>query len=276
MTDPPPFRLRRLTFRLIRFVVLAYAAVTVFLVLMESRLVYPGAYFGKSAPGYIDSGIETVVIDSLPCRLCSRDDPRHHVLFLHGNGIRAAELDQWTRRLSDALNATVLTAEYRGFEDDRSPSEAEILHDCESIHQYMQKTYELAEDDIVIYGRSFGGGCAAALAEQHDAKILVMDRTFDAIWKVAANKFPFVPVEFLMRNRFESATRLRDFGGTLIQLHGTDDEVVPIERGQALFNAVTTENKIWIEVPGMRHNDILGDQWLDRLAATIGKATDRL
>ena len=131
MIDKSPNRFRRFTFRLIRLVLLAYAAIIVMMVVMESRLVYPGAYFGRNSHADLDAGIQTVEIASLPCRLCEREDPSRCVLFLHGNGVRAAELDRWTRRLSDALDANVLTAEYRGFEDDQcSGGRCRNLHPC--------------------------------------------------------------------------------------------------------------------------------------------------
>ena len=248
------------------------------MVAMETRLVFPGAYFGPNMVAE-DGDIKTVDTDPanesrLPSRLLARPEPQHHVLFLHGNGILAAQLDQWTRQLSTSLNATVLTAEYRGYTDDRTPSETGIIADAESAHDFLMKEYNLSPDEIIIYGRSLGGGCAAAVASSRGAKILILDRTFDAIWKVAATKYPFIPVNLLMRNRFESVNRLADYRGPVIQIHGKADTLIPIAHGKALFDRLGTQKKTWIEVPGMEHNDRMSDRLIQQVADEVQRLTE--
>ena len=279
--DPTPHRLRRISFGVLRFVLLAYISILILMVAMETRLVYPGAYFGQSlhfqdANSDIDAVDVAVASDiRLPARLLERPNPQHYVLFLHGNGIRAAQLDHWTRRLSATLQATVLTAEYRGYEDDRTPSESGVIEDAEAAHDLLQKKYNVSADEIIIYGRSLGGGCAAAVASSRGAKVLILDRTFDAIWKVAASKYPFIPVRLLMRNRFDSATRLADYPGPIIQIHAAADSLIPIERGRALFDRLTTNQKVWIEVPAMGHNDRASDELMRRIADEVRRWTDQ-
>tara|TARA_R110002049_G_scaffold2750_9_gene22349 strand:+ start:19983 stop:20861 length:879 start_codon:yes stop_codon:yes gene_type:complete len=280
MTDSPQYRRRRAVWRILRLAVVAYVAILIYLVAMETRLVYPGAYFDHplNLHGAGDD-IETVDVhpDSdirLPARLIRRPQPRRYVLFLHGNGIRAAQLDHWTRRLADTFDATVLTAEYRGYEDDRTPDETGIIDDALIAHDYLESQFDLSPDQIIVYGRSLGGAAAAAVAHSRGAQALILDRTFDAIWRVAAAKYPFVPVKLLMRNRFESARRLADYQGAVIQVHGVNDTLIPIERGRSLFDQLSTKNKVWIEVPDMEHNDRMQDRWLERIATEIERLSD--
>ena len=279
--DQTPNRLWRKTIRVIRLVAITYVSILICLVVMETRLVYPGAYFGRPLNFQdANSGVDVVNIvpesgGRLSARLLQRPHPRHYVLFLHGNGIRAAQLDHWTRRLSATLDATVLTAEYRGYEDDRTPSESGVIEDAEAAHDFLQEKFNISADEIIIYGRSLGGGCAAAVASSRGANVLILDRTFDALWKVAAEKYPFVPVGLLMRNRFESASRLTQFQDPVIQIHGSADTLVPIERGKALFDSLTTDQKVWIEVPAMGHNDRADDEVMRRIAEEVQRLTDR-
>ena len=279
MTKTNTSRLRRSIVRIVRAAILAYVAMLICLVALESRLLFPGAYSDRPVPhgdftpgGETDGSIQTVHIGSLPCRLLEHPDPQSYVLFCHGNGIRASELDHWTRRLSGALDATVMAAEYRGFTDQETPSEKKLIEDCRRVLNHFCSSYALMPSEVIVYGRSLGGGCAAAIAAERETKILVLDRTFDAAWRVAEARFPIFPIRLLMQNRFDSAQKLADYQGSVVQIHGRPDEVIPIRRGRALFEAIPTRDKVWIEVPDLRHNDSLSDPWLDRLADAIHKA----
>lgn len=281
---PWPCQLRQISLRLLRLLVIGYVTITLMLVVMESRLVYPGAYLPRSPAlplEHLDHHqsshrIETIPIttgpnEMVPARLLRHEHPQHYILFFHGNGERARDLDGWLKRLSSAMNATVLACEYRGFEDDRTPTEAGILEDCLATHDYFQKEFNLSADNIVLYGRSLGGGCAAAVAGRRGAKALVLERTFDAMWKVAASHYPLIPVQVLMRNRFDSIAYLASYRGPLIQIHGAADSSIPIEHARELYRNVDTPDKVWLEVPGMEHNDSLSTQWLDRIAAEVDR-----
>ncbi len=271
-------RLRRLAILL----VVGYAAICIALVYMETRLVFPGAYLDAApvvdAERYdpnqpIDDSVTTLAYsdvdgEELRGRIEAREHPDRVILFLHGNGIRAVDLDQWTHRLSDVANATVLTAEYRGFQADGfTPTEASTIADAVSAIDVLSDVIGVSPANITIYGRSLGGSVAAGLVASMRArgappKSLILDRTFDSTVHVGADRYFWLPVRWLMRNRFDSSVRLRDFSGNVVQTHGPPDRVVPMKNGRALFDSLTTPHKIWIEVPGLHHNDRMSDQTL--------------
>jgi fermentation-respiration switch protein FrsA (DUF1100 family) len=72
---------------------------------------------------------------------------------------------------------------------------------------------------------------------------------------VAAYHYPFLPVRWLMRTRLNAAAKVGDYAGPLLQFHGTADRVVPIQFGRRLFEAATTADKEFVELPGYDHND---------------------
>ncbi len=85
---------------------------------------------------------------------------------------------------------------------------------------------------IVLWGRSIGGAIAVQLAADPGARGLILERTFTSLPDVAAYHYPWLPVRWLMRNRFDSLARIGVYRGPLLQSHGTADEVVPFEQGQ--------------------------------------------
>jgi fermentation-respiration switch protein FrsA (DUF1100 family) len=274
---PAANRLRRLAVKSLRIIGFGYLAVLVTLVVMETRLVYPGAFM---EPGVIRTStqIQTVryTTDSgaeARGRLLHRDTAKPIVLYFHGNGSQAAWLDSWLTRLADQFDANVMAAEFRGYGDEaQEPDEASVLADCFAARRFLMETYNVAANRIILYGRSLGGGCAAAVAADGGAQALVLDRTFDRLVDVAAGKYPFIPVRLLMRNRYDSIGRLESYHGPMIQLHGTSDRLIPIAHGRRLFDSAPSEQKHWIEVPGLGHNETLPSHLLAEVALRVQKS----
>ena len=56
----------------------------------------------------------------------------------------------------------------------------------------------------MVVGRSLGSGVAAYLASKRPVSRLVLVTPFDSVLEVAARSFWFVPVRWLLRDKFES------------------------------------------------------------------------
>ncbi len=267
-----PVRAGISTFRVAGF---AYIAILVTLVAMETRMVYPGAHMADRPASTANDSIVDVTYTaadgvSLTGRLLSREDSKNTVLFFHGNGTKAAWLDHWAQRLSTALDATVMLAEYRGYGDDhQTPNERGVITDCLAARDFLCQRQGIQPEDIILYGRSLGGGCAVAVAADGGAKTLILDRTFDRLPEVAATRFPFVPVRTLMRNRYDSVDRISRYDGPLVQLHGTTDRVIPFQLGKSLYQSATCDPKHWIGVEGLGHNDSLSASHLEEIARKV-------
>lgn len=281
-SNPKP-TIRHRILRTTGLLAIIYVGVCVGLVVMETRLLFPGAYMEKSilmdpnrfepdrpTPGTVETITYAAVDGSdLEGRLLIRDGAEDVILFLHGNGIHADEMDGWTRRLSDSWNATVLTAEYRGFQSDGfTPTETSTIEDAVSAIDTLSETTNTPISNIMVYGRSLGGGVAcgliAALHERGDSvEALCLDRTFDSAASVGADRFFFLPVRWLMKNQYDSVRALANFDGALLQIHGTPDRIVPRKNGRALYDSLALEHRDWIELPNMFHNDRLPTKTLD-------------
>jgi fermentation-respiration switch protein FrsA (DUF1100 family) len=262
---------------LLRIGFLAYAIVVILMVAFESRLVYPGAYM--NVPEQKVADVRKVNYESEDgTRLSGRlfevsgatDMPRPTILFFHGNGLTAAYESDRISRLGHRLQANVMAAEYRGFDSiDGSPHESGIIADALAARDFLCDRYGFQPDDLIVYGQSLGGGCAVAVAADKGAKLLVLDRTFDRMVDVAASRYWFIPVSWLMQNRYDSIGRIKGYDGPIVQVHGTADRLIPIEHGRRLHQAAPTSDKTMIEVEGMGHNDALPKSARDALLAKI-------
>ena len=88
---------------------------------------------------------------------------------------------------------------------------------------------------IIAYGRSVGGGAAAALAEERPvAAMIVLESTFSSVrafaWRYGA---PGV----LVRDKFDNLSAVRRFRSPLLILHGEYDQTIPVAQGRALHAA---------------------------------------
>ena len=250
-----------------------YAMIIVALAFLETRLVYPGAYL-KTVP--LDKRMSTVPIEyttsdgnKIEGRLLKRKGCSNYLLFMHGNLSKAQRLDDLAKRLSMVFDATVLLAEYRGYEDDITPTEIGLIHDCEAARDYLCENFGIQQSEIILYGRSLGGGCAVTLAANGGAKALILERTYDELLGIASRQYPWVPVRLIMRNRFNPVKKIKDYQGPIVIIHGTADELIPIECSQRLFEAANSEQKKLIKVKGLGHNGVLPSECLQEIVDTV-------
>jgi fermentation-respiration switch protein FrsA (DUF1100 family) len=159
-------------------------------------------------------------------------------------------------RLQSYLAATVLVYDYRGYGRSRGkPYERGCVQDGLAAQRWLADREGVNTEDIVVMGRSIGGGVAVAVAAEQGARALVLENTFSKMTDVAAFLYPWLPVRLVMSNRYNSVRRIKKYQGPVFQCHGTTDEIVPIELGRRLFDAAPGRTKHFHEVPYGRHND---------------------
>ena len=74
-----------------------------------------------------------------------------------------------------------------------------------------------------------------------------------------------------MRNRLDSASKIQNYQGPLLQSHGDQDSVVPIKLGKRL-HAQANEPKRFVVIDGADHNDPPTEEFyraLDEFLATL-------
>ena len=167
------------------------------------------------------------------------------------------------RHLREHLNADVFVFDYRGYgKSEGEPYEAGVLQDSEAALNFLCEKVSKQPDEIIILGHSIGGGPAVHLASKKGAKLLILQRTFSSLIDAASGQYPWVPVRYLMKNRYPSQEKIKDFDGPLFQSHGNRDNVINIELARDLYATAPTKSKYFFEVDGMGHYDRLpGEYW---------------
>jgi len=258
--------------QIVRSLLFLYLTLLVLMMFLENYLVYP---IPPAARGdWVAVGLqhEEVWLESadgtrLHGWLVPHPQPRIALVYCHGNGEHVADNVDLVARLRDRLQATVLVFDYRGYgHSDGKPHEAGLIADGLAAQQWLAQKMGMQTNEIVLMGRSLGGGVAVAMAAKQGARALILENTFSRMTDVAAEHYPWLPVRLIMRNRYDSIARIQQYAGPVFQSHGTADTIVPIRFGRMLHDAIPSDNKQFYELPDYGHNDYPPENYYPVLA----------
>ena len=255
--------------RIFLFVFIPYFALIGLLVLNESSLVYPGSSpkRGNWEPRFPHEEISFTSSDGteLVGWYLPQPGATEEVLVCHGNAENVAQSSAHTGlKFQAVLNANVFVFDYRGYGKSKgSPHEQGVLQDAKAAMHWLCKKSNKKPTEINVVGHSIGGGPAVYLASQLGAKTVYLQRTFSSLVEPAQNKYWFVPVSLVMRNRFESSERIKACSTPLHQSHGDLDNLVPIWSGRKLFDNSPADMKTFFINEGKGHWDALPMRYWD-------------
>lgn len=158
------------------------------------------------------------------------------LIFFHGNaGNMSHRLE--TIALFHRLGLSTLIIDYRGFgHSTGKPSVNGAITDAEASWDWLREWKNPPPGSVVLFGRSLGGGVAAALAARHEPGALILESTFTSLHDVAKDMFPLLPVGLFLPQDFDTPGNIEKLRIPLLVVHSPDDEVVPYRLGKALYD----------------------------------------
>lgn len=239
---------------------IAYVGVLVVLLAFENAMIFVPSRHPEGnwdPPGIVfeDAWFHAADGTRLHGWFIPHEKPKAFLLFAHGNAGNLTHRTPIVGQLHHHASAAVMIFDYRGYgRSEGSPNEAGILADAQAARAWLAKRAGIQEQDIVLYGESLGGGVMVDLASRSPAKALILESTFSSLPDVASRAFPWIPVRTLMRTRLDSASKINQFHGPLLQFHGNADSIIPLEIGQKLFQHAN-QPKRFVTLVGHDHND---------------------
>jgi pimeloyl-ACP methyl ester carboxylesterase len=149
---------------------------------------------------------------------------------------------------------SIQAVHYRGYGGSGGrPSEAALVADAVAVLDQLRQQHR----DVVVIGRSLGSGVAVQLAAQRPVQRLILLTPFASVLRLAAARFPLVPVPLLLRDRFESWRHAgRVAAPTLIVAAGSD-ELIPLAEARRLAASFAPGLVRFTLVPDAGHNSPL-------------------
>jgi len=262
--------------------VLALAAVLIVIWTMQSRFIYfPTA--DVPAPGEIGlTDVEQVTfttIDGLRLNgwffAASGPLPRVTVLVFNGNGGNRAHRGP----LASALQRQgfqVLLFDYRGYGGNPgTPSESGLLLDARAAQAYLAHRPYVDLSRVAYFGESLGTAVAVDLAVEHPPAALVLRSPFTSMVDLGQTHYPFLPVRFLLRDRFAAIDRIQRIRVPLLVIVGGRDRIVPIDNSRRLYEAAETPKTLLV-LPEADHNDyelLAGDKMIQAIVRFLQPLT---
>ena len=259
---------------------IGYAVLAVMLFFYQPNLLYfpdmPGRQI-QATPEVIGLDYEQVTLTTsddelLDAWFIPADPARGTLLFCHGNaGNNSHRLDS-IRRYHE-LGLSVLIFDYRGYgRSTGKPTEQGTYRDADAAWQHLVAQRGIPPERIILFGRSLGASIAADLATRQPAAGVILESAFTSVPDIAAQLYPWLPVRWLSRYRYNTEKKLADIHSPVLIVHSRDDEIIPYSNGERLY-AAANESKLFLELRG-GHNDgfmVSGDSYIRGLDVFINE-----
>jgi len=156
------------------------------------------------------------------------------ILFLHGN---AGTLENRIHKINHFkdMNINFLLVAWRGFSGNKGkPTEKNLYEDARSALQWL-KSKGIKENNIIIYGESLGTGVATEIAQNKNFAGIILESPFTSMIEAGKDKYPYLPVKFLLKDKYESEKKIKNIKSPILIMHGKVDNIVPFYMGKKMY-----------------------------------------
>ena len=179
--------------------------------------------------------------------------PDHPTAVLYFGGNAENVLHSMAELHSLYPKSSLYLMNYRGYGGSTgSPSEAALFSDAVALYDDVADTHE----EVIVMGRSLGTGVAVYLAESRPVKALILVTPYKSMVALASHYYPFLPVNPLLKDRFESHLRAPRIKVPVLALVAEYDEVIPAKISAGLIETFDPVNLEQVVVDGAGHNTI--------------------
>lgn len=247
--------MKRLLLTLVLPLLVAYAGLCLLMFLKQRQLIYqptpPGSDHGAGTTLPVPSA--SLQVPGAMLRLAVRTVPgtARAVLYFGGN---AEDVSLSLPDLVDTFRThSVYALHYRGYGGSSgSPSETALVADALALFDLVYRQHP----QIVVVGRSLGSGVAVQLATQRPVSRLVLVTPFDSLQRVAQRQYPFLPVAWLLKDKFESWRHAPQVKAPTRIIVAGEDSLIPPAHSHALLKHFRPGVATLQVIERAGHNDI--------------------
>ena len=156
------------------------------------------------------------------------------ILFLHGN---AGTLENRIHKINHFkdMNVNFLLVAWRGFSGNKGkPTEKNLYEDARSAVQWLESK-GIKKNNIIIYGESLGTGVATEIAQNKNFAGIILESPFTSMIEAGKDKYPYLPVKFLLKDKYESEKKIKNIKSPILIMHGKVDNIVPFYMGKKMY-----------------------------------------
>jgi uncharacterized protein len=242
--------------RALRIIVITYAGILAILYFQQDAMLFPRPLERSALPkiaGLTETTLVTPDGETLPALYLPAQGDNPTILFFHGNGDQINTFAFLAEQFA-ARGFGFASVEYRGYPGATGTvSETGIMTDGLAAFDWLKSKCQC---DIVLMAHSLGTGVAVQVAADREVRAIALFAPYSAIVDIAADRFWFLPIRFLIKNPINSDKRIGKVTEPIVMVHGEADAVIPIQFGKRLF-ALANEPKQFIILENIGHNEVL-------------------
>ena len=156
------------------------------------------------------------------------------LIIFHGN---AGHLSNRIYKLNELykLDINVLLISWRGFSGNKGlPTEKNLYADAEASIKWLNEQ-GVNNKQIILYGESLGTGVAVEIGKKNNFNSIILESPFTSIEASAKMYYPYLPVKLLLKDKYDSISKIKMINNPILIMHGKKDDVVPFSMGKELF-----------------------------------------
>ena len=189
----------------------------------------------------------------------SARNAKRTVLFFHGNAGNISHRGD-SIKIFHRLGLNVFIPDYRGYgKGEGSPGETGLYEDARSAWHYLLMQRDLQQENIILFGRSMGGAVATKLAAEVQPGALILESVFSSVNDMAKSIMPGLSRLIVLRFNFDNNAMIKQVYSPVLLMHSPDDEIIPFEQGQKVFQAANSPKKM-IQLRGDHNSGFLQSQ----------------
>ena len=218
---------------------LLYAFQRDFLYFPTEKYEHPFERFGVSSE---DETIEVIVLN--------RGNSKA-LMYFGGNGEAViSNAQDFSSIFSDT---TIYLINYRGYGGSSGePTESGIYTDALTVYDEIEELHA----HISVAGRSLGSGVAMYLAANRAIERVALITPYDSVLNVAKTKFSMFPVKLLLKDHFDSLSKVRHIKSKVLVIAAEHDRVIPMSHTQRLINEFKSDQVLLKVIKKVGHNNL--------------------
>jgi len=243
--------LRRFTKVLFLTLLLGYVGVGLLLYLFQDKLLYhPTPKIKIDYPQMVLQREDAdVVIHVL------NEGHQNAILYFGGNAESMAQSADYIAQQFPGFTCYLM--DYRGYGESTGTASEKVLYaDALALYDVVAKKHTR----ISIGGRSLGTGIATYVASHRKVSKLALITPYDSIVSVAQGRYPRYPADWLLKDKYDSLSRVKEIKAQTFIVIAENDKVIPRVHTQKLIEAFNEEQLEVTIIQNRGHMDISDDK----------------
>ncbi len=181
-----------------------------------------------------------------------KNSDTHNAPLLIYFGGNSDDATRFLLHIESLKDFDVVVFNYRGYlKSGGVPSEKNLFHDALKIYDNFAKNRR-----VIVVGRSLGTGIAVYLAGRRRVDGVILITPYDSIVSMAKDRYPFLPIDLLLKHKFNSIKYLQQMKSLVAVIEVENDKTVLHKHTAKLLEKIKNL-ALHVELKDTTHADVL-------------------